>query len=111
MRRRVARGTFIVAGAVVALALAFFVGPQASSEPDGLTRVAIDEGFADTESAHALGGAPTAGYALEGVDNEQLSTGVAGLIGVSLTFALTAALLIGVRRLRSRPQLPIAPPG
>lgn len=118
MKRRVARGTFIAAGVVVALALAFFVGPQASSEPDGLNRVAIDKDFAATESAPPLDGMPTAGYALEGVDNEQLSTGVAGVIGVTLTFALTGALFLGVRRLRSRrsdgsgrPGLPITPAG
>ena len=36
---------FVVLGLAVALAFAFFVSPLASSEPDGLERVAIDQGF------------------------------------------------------------------
>ena len=58
---------FLAAGLVVVLALAFLVSPQASSQPDGLNRVAIDEGFDDTEEVHALDGLPTAGYSVRGV--------------------------------------------
>ena len=82
MRTRVGLGLFIGVGLLVALALAFFVSPQASSKPDGLNKVAIDKGFADQEQAHRLEGAPTAGYEVEGVDDDRLSTGLAGVIGV-----------------------------
>jgi PDGLE domain len=98
VRRRLRFTAFVVAGLVLAAALAFFVSPQASGEPDGLNRVAIDEGFADEESKHALDDAPTAGYEVRGVDDDRLSTGVAGLIGVGATFALAGGLFLVVRR-------------
>jgi cobalt/nickel transport protein len=99
-RWRLGFGAFILAGLIVALVLAFFVSPSASGEPDGLDKVAIDEGFADTESDHALDDTPTAGYEVRGVDDGRLSMGLAGVIGVAVTFALAAALLLIVRRTR-----------
>ncbi len=95
--RRVRFAAFVVAGLALAAALAFFVSPQASGEPDGLNKVAIDEGFADSEKAHALDDAPTAGYAVRGVDDDGISTGLAGLIGVAATFAATRLLFLVVR--------------
>ena len=91
-------GVFLTAGVAVALALAFFVSPLASDEPDGLQKVAIDEGFADQEATHALDDAPTAGYVVKGIDDDRLSTGVAGLLGVGATFALAGGLFLLVRR-------------
>jgi hypothetical protein len=91
-------GGFLAAGLVVAFALAFFVSPQASGKPDGLNKVAIDKGFADKEKPHALDDSPTAGYAVTGVDNERLSTGLAGIIGVTVTFGLGFAVFALVRR-------------
>lgn len=103
-RRRIRLGVFLIAGLLVAAALAFFVSPQASSEPDGLNKVAIDEGFAETEKDHALGDSPTAGYAVRGVDDDGLSTGLAGIIGVAVTFAITAGVFLIVRKTSTRPQ-------
>jgi cobalt/nickel transport protein len=98
VRRPVRFGVFLAGGLILALALAFFVSPQASGSPDGLNRVAIDEGFADTETDHALSDTPTAGYGVEGVDDERLSTGLAGILGVTITFALAGGLFLLVRR-------------
>jgi hypothetical protein len=89
---------FLAAGLVVVLALAFLVSPQASSQPDGLNRVAIDEGFDDTEEVHALDGLPTAGYSVRGVGDDALSTGLAGGIGAAATFAIVGGVLLLVRR-------------
>lgn len=100
---------FVVVGLVVTAALAFFVSPHASSSPDGLNKVAIDEGFDRTEQSHALADAPTAGYAVRGVDDDGLSTGLAGLIGVAATFAVAAGLLLVVRRARGRSEATPAP--
>lgn len=100
---RIRLGAFIAAGLVVAGALAFFVSPGASTQPDGLERVAIDKGFDRQAKTHSLDDLPTAGYGVKGVDDERLSTGVAGLIGVVLTFALGAGLVLVVRRSRREP--------
>jgi cobalt/nickel transport system permease protein len=98
-RRRLA--LFVAAGLAVALALAFFLGPEASSQPDGLNRVAIDQGFADEEAGHRLEDSPLAGYQVKGVDDDRLSTGLAGAIGVTVTFALAGGLFLVLRRRRT----------
>jgi cobalt/nickel transport system permease protein len=95
---------FIAAGLLVALALAFFVSPEASSKPDGLNKVAIDEGFAGQEQAHDLEDSPLAGYGVEGVDDDRLGTGLAGIAGVGATFALAGGLFLVIRRLRPHPE-------
>ena len=103
-RRRLA--LFVAAGLAVALALAFFLGPEASSQPDGLNRVAIDQGFADEEAGHRLDDSPLddsplAGYQVKGVDGDRLSTGLAGAIGVTVTFVLAGGLFLVLRRRRT----------
>jgi hypothetical protein len=108
VRRRVGLRAFVAGGLVVAALLAVGLSRWASTEPDGLNRVAIDEGFADEETDHALADAPTAGYAVDGVEDEGLGTGLAGLIGVAVTFAVAGGLLLVVRR-RSRPAGTVAP--
>ena len=92
---------FVVGGLIVALGLAFFVSPLASSSPDGLNKVAIDKGFSDTEKDHTLEG-PLAGYGVKGVDDEKLSTGLAGIIGVAVTFGIGMVLFGLLRTVRAR---------
>lgn len=99
-RARFGFGAFVVSGLIVALALAFFVSPSASSEPDGLNKVAIDQGFADTETDHALDDTPTAGYEVRGVGDDRLSTGLAGVVGVAVTFVVAGGVLLMLRRTR-----------
>lgn len=97
---------FVAAGLLVALALAFFVSPEASSKPDGLNKVAIDEGFADQEEAHGLEDGPLAGYGVEGVDDDRLSTGLAGIAGVAVTFVVGGGLVLALRLVRRRSPAP-----
>jgi hypothetical protein len=94
-------------GLIVALALAFFVSPFASSSPDGLNKVAIDEGFAEQEQEHATADSPLAGYAVEGVDDEGLSTGLSGIIGVAITFGVGLIIFGLLVRFRAKqPEVP-----
>jgi PDGLE domain len=99
---------FIVGGLIVALGLAFFVSPLASGSPDGLEKVSIDEGFADTAQEHALADGPLADYAVEGVDDEGLSTGLAGIIGVAISFGLGMMVFGLLRTMRARREGPQA---
>ena len=94
--------TRVLAGAVllVALVLAGFVSRFASSEPDGLTKVSQDQGFAGTETAHAADDAPFAGYA---------GGGAAGVVGVLVVLALGTGLTLAVRRRSPEPSAPTAP--
>jgi hypothetical protein len=95
MRRSI---LFLVAGLAVALGLAFFLGPHASSQPDGLNRVAIDHGFDGAERDSATAGGVLAGYSVRGVDDGGLATGLAGVAGVVVTFAIAGGLFVLVRR-------------
>jgi hypothetical protein len=101
-RRAVTIGAFILGGLVVALALAFFVSPRASSSPDGLERVAEDKGFLETADDSAVADGPLADYSTKGIDDVSLSTGVAGIIGVLVTFVVGLALFAGMKLLSAR---------
>lgn len=102
MKKPVRYGVFIGVGLLLAFGLAFFVSPQASSQPDGLEKVATDEGIDGKARDHTLADGPTADYTVKGVDDEALSTGLAGLIGVAVVFAAAGALFFAVRRTGGR---------
>ena len=92
---------FVLGGLLVAAGLALFVSPFASGSPDGLEKVAGDQGFLQTARDHLFADGPLAGYTVRGIGNERLSTGVSGLIGVLVTFGLGFALFALVRAVRS----------
>jgi hypothetical protein len=92
----------VAVGLLVAAVLALLVSPAASGHPDGLSKVATEAGFADAESANAAAGLPTAGYGIDGVDDDRLSTGLAGLLGVLVTFAVAGGGAVLLRRTGSR---------
>lgn len=100
MRSRIGFGLFLGVGLLVAVALAFLVAPRASSSPDGLERVAVDEGFAEEAGDHALADSPTADYGVSGLDHEALGTGLAGLLGIGVTFGVAWGVLVLLRRVR-----------
>jgi hypothetical protein len=91
---------FILTGLLVAVLLGAFVSFYASSQPDGLNKVAADQGFASQQKPHAADGSPLAGYETSGVDNARLSGGLAVGAGVLICFALGGALFWGVSRRR-----------
>jgi cobalt/nickel transport system permease protein len=94
-RARVRSGVwgFVAAGLVVAALLVLVVAPLASSQPDGLERVATDQGFIEEAEDHQLSGSPLADYGVSGVEDEATGTRVAGLIGVLVTFGVGAAIV------------------
>ena len=86
--RKVPMRAFVVGTLVVSLGVATVISQFASGDPDGLERVAEDEGFVDTAEDHALGNSVFADYATSGVGNEGLSLAVAGAGGTLLTLAV-----------------------
>ncbi|HJU52407.1 MAG TPA: energy-coupling factor ABC transporter permease [Acidimicrobiia bacterium] len=91
---------FVSGGLAVALVLVFLVAPIASGDPDGLERVAIDNGFIESAREHPLGG-PLADYGVSGIENEQTGTVLAGAIGVGATFVAGLIVATILRRRRS----------
>jgi hypothetical protein len=92
---------FLLGGLLVAIGLAMLVSGFASSSPDGLNKVAEDHGFAANARQHLFENGPLAGYAVKGVRNDRLSTGISGLIGVLVTFGIGLVLFAVVRAMRS----------
>ncbi len=92
------RRRFFLAFGVVALLLAGVVSTFASGSPDGLERVAEDQGMAHTAQDHPLGDGPMADYGVEAVADPVLSTGLAGVAGVVVVLVLTMGLAHAVRR-------------
>jgi hypothetical protein len=87
----------------VAVGLATAVAPFASSSPDGLEKVAAEQGFAARGELHAVQErAPIGDYAFPGIENERLATGLAGFLGTLLVFGFGYGLAAA---LRMRPQL------
>lgn len=92
--------TFVLAGLAVTLVLAGFVSHYAGSAPDGLTKVADQTGIAAEEREHARSGAVFADYSTENVGNTRLAGGLAGVVGVLVTFLAGAVLSVTLRRRR-----------
>ena len=92
------RAGLMLGGLMIALVLAGVASHYASSKPDGLTKVAQEEGFASAEKESATADSPLAGYGTSGVDSARLSGGIAGAAGVLITFAVAGGVLVLVRR-------------
>lgn len=93
---------FLLAGLAVTALLAGVASFYASSQPDGLERVARDTGIDETATAHAAGDSPLADYSVSGVEDSRLSGGLAGLVGVGLTVVVAGGLFLGLRAMRTR---------
>ncbi len=91
------RKNWWAAGLLLALAVAL-LSPLASPHPDGLERVAEDQGFIDQAKDppfHVI-----ADYLFPGIQNERLATILAGLVGTVIVFGLVYGVAWLVRRRR-----------
>jgi hypothetical protein len=97
--------TFIFSAFALAVAVGLGTGlaPFASSDPDGLERVAEDTGFLDTGRLHALQeSSPIPDYAFPGISDPQVATGVAGFVGTLGVFAIAFGIAWVLGRARRR---------
>ncbi len=95
------RGVTVTLGALAILAASLSF--MASSAPDGLEWVYFEQGIGDAgavaQAPRLLGqGGPLANYQVAGLDNEALSSAVAGLIGLTIVGALLAAVAFRRRK-------------
>jgi cobalt/nickel transport system permease protein len=97
-----ATGTFSgrswwLAGLLIALAVAL-LSPLASGSPDGLERVAEDQGFIETakDPPYQI----VADYLFPGIENEAAATILAGIVGTIVVFGLGYAVAYLVANLR-----------
>ena len=107
---------FLLTGLLVALLLAGVVSSFASSSPDGLEAAArkgctfdADDNItggdclAKREAENQTADSPLAEYGIRGLGDGPLSTGLAGIIGVLVTFGVGYAVFWLARR-RRRPE-------
>ena len=90
--------TFLIAGFIASLFLAGVVSFYASSNPDGLEKVAGDIGFSETAKENTNSDGILADYGVKGIDNPRLSTGAAGVVGVVATAAISTGIFALIRR-------------
>ena len=83
-----AKRKVILAGLLVAVALAFLFSPFASQAPDGLEKVAETMRFMHRAEGKEVFRSPIPDYTLPGIKNEKVATSLAGLIGTILTFGV-----------------------
>ncbi|MFI5894582.1 PDGLE domain-containing protein [Actinoplanes sp. NPDC051513] len=109
-------GWFLAGGLLVALLLAGVVSNVASSSPDGLDATARDgctfnaddeitggTCMLQQEQDHQLADGPLADYGIKGIDNAYVSTGLAGVAGVLITFGAGGGLFWLARRRGGNP--------
>lgn len=87
----------LIAGAVVSLVMAGVIAYYASPLPDGLESVAEQQGFVDSAQDSHAAGSPLADYGVAGVEDDRLSVGLAGLIGIAVTAGLGFGLFFLLR--------------
>ncbi|MEH0933645.1 PDGLE domain-containing protein [Micromonospora psammae] len=102
---------FVAVGLLVALLLAGVVSNYASAHPDGLDSSLLKGCTVDADDRitggscpaqqakdHELADSPLADYGVRGIDNGFLSTGLSGVVGVLLTFAIGGGAFWLLRR-------------
>jgi cobalt/nickel transport protein len=91
----------IVIGLLIALIVAFFLSPLASSLPDGLEKVAHDYGFIAQSEKGSILKSPMPDYAFPGIKNEKMATAISGLLGTLAIFGIGYGLALLLRRRRN----------
>ncbi|WP_406494898.1 energy-coupling factor ABC transporter permease [Streptomyces sp. NBC_00846] len=94
-------------GLITALVLAGFVSFYASASPDGLEKVAADQGIDKKTEEHAAKDSPLADYGVKDISDARVSGGLAGVIGVGATIVVGSGVFYVLRRRRT----PDAPAG
>ena len=87
---------FTILALALAVGLATAVSPYASSSPDGLEKVAGDKAFLGRGEAQET--SVLSDYAMPGIGDERVATGVAGFAGTLLVFGLGHGAVVMTRR-------------
>lgn len=98
--RRSARRVWL-AGLAAALVCAGGISYYASASPDGLEKVAHDQGIDAKARDHAAKDSPLADYSVQDITDPRLAGGLAGVIGVGATLAVGTGVFVVLRRRRN----------
>ncbi|MEU1530442.1 energy-coupling factor ABC transporter permease [Streptomyces fagopyri] len=106
----VSRRKVWITGLVTSLVLAGFVSFYASASPDGLEKVAKDQGIDQRARKHHTEDSPLAGYGVKDISDARISGGLAGVIGVGVTIVAGTGVFWALRRRRSADTSPASLP-
>ncbi|MDF2922102.1 MAG: hypothetical protein K0R57_1016 [Paenibacillaceae bacterium] len=97
------RKVLVWTGLSAALIIGIILSPYASSHPDGLERVAIDNGFIEQEK-EPLWSTPVSGYEWSALADKSpaAATAISGLVGVLLTYGISVAVGKGLASRKRR---------
>ncbi|MFI0907283.1 energy-coupling factor ABC transporter permease [Streptomyces sioyaensis] len=90
-----------LAGLAAALVCAGGLSYYASASPDGLEKVAHDQGIDAKAKDHATKDSPLADYSVKDITDPRLAGGLAGVLGVGATLAAGTGVFVVLRRRRS----------
>ena len=79
---------------LISLLLAALIAPFASSFPDGLEKVAEMLGFDHTALEYPILNSPLPDYSVPGLEENPISTSIAGVIGTLICFLLPFSFYI-----------------
>jgi len=88
----------MLVGLAAALLIALLVSPFASPWPDGLERIAKDQGFLEKGEGPPVLAAPVPDYAFPGFQNKEWATSIAGLIGTLAMFGIGYGVAALIKR-------------
>ncbi len=96
--KRISTRLFIALAFAVAVGIAVFASPYASSSPDGLEKVAATKGFL-ADGLHSFQDrSPVPDYAFPGIHDPRIATALAGFVGTLLVALAGMALFAAARR-------------
>ncbi len=101
--RRVPTRVLLLVGLAATLLVAGGLSLSSSTSPDGLERVATEQGLGEGAETGATADGPLTGYQAPGLDDSGLATVVAGVTGTLVVLVLGTALFVLVRRRRREP--------
>ena len=90
----------IIIGLIIAVIVAFFLSPLASTLPDGLEKVAHDYGFIAKGEKGLILKPLIPDYAFPGMKNEKMATAISGLLGTLVIFGIGCGLALLLKRRR-----------
>ena len=90
----------IFVGLFIAVAVAIFLAPFASSHPDGLEKIAEEKGFLHKGESTELFHAPIPDYEMPGVKQEKIAVSIAGIIGTLVTFFAAYGIGYSIKKRR-----------
>ena len=88
----------IVIGLIIAVIVAFFLSPLASSWPDGLEKVANDYGFIAKGEVGSVLKSPIPDYVFPGIKNEKLAVSISGFLGTVIIFVAGLSLAFFLKK-------------